>query len=361
MFIDPARNPDGRDNQSVTNAGVRTNGVRTTAWGYDPNRDFGTRNQPENRQFMPQITKYPGIVFIDAHQQSNGYFFPPNQDPVHHEISDFSLDLINRRIGPALQKEFNSQSSAYRNYDTYDLFAPVFGDSVPSLIMNAAGMTYEKGTSEGYGKQVYDHYLAIDETLNVASNDKVELLTNWIGSWAQAVDQGARCALQENKLVSPVNLGGIQQQPRGSVCGYFFKPDVHSGDAARVLNELIETGVEVYRLDAPVEGLEGVHVFGTAPDTTTTDTLPAGTLWIPSAQPQKHWLQAVLGEDPFIPFPYYYDVVSWSYSLNRIGAGNGTLTRTLPSGTAVTRLSRVATGGAPAGASAVYAFNTDAM
>ena len=32
--------------------------------------------------------------------------------------------------------------------------------------MGAAGMTYEKGNSEVYGKQVYDHYLAMDKTIN---------------------------------------------------------------------------------------------------------------------------------------------------------------------------------------------------
>ena len=35
------------------------------------------------------------------------------------------------------------------------------------------------------------------------------------------------------------------------------------------------------------------------------------------AQGQKHWIQAILGEDPFIPFPYFYDVVTWSYPLTR--------------------------------------------
>ncbi len=29
-------------------------------------------------------------------------------------------------------------------------------------------------------------------------------------------------------------------------------------------------------------------------------------------QPQKHWIQATLGEDPYTPFPYFYDVSSWS-------------------------------------------------
>ena len=70
LFLDPARNPDGRDANS-----------RYTAWGFDGNRDFGTRNQPENRLFMPEINKYPGLFFIDAHQNTGSYFFPPNEDP----------------------------------------------------------------------------------------------------------------------------------------------------------------------------------------------------------------------------------------------------------------------------------------
>ena len=124
---------------------------------------------------VPEINKYPGVFFIDAHQQGSGYFFPPNEDPVHHEISDFSLDFIQNGIGPALQRAFNDQSAQYQNYNSYDMFTPEYGDTVPSLIMGAAGMTYEKGSNEVYGKQVYDHYLAIDTTLNVTSDDKVSI------------------------------------------------------------------------------------------------------------------------------------------------------------------------------------------
>ena len=29
-------------------------------------------------------------------------------------------------------------------------------------------------------------------------------------------------------------------------------------------------------------------------------------------QGMKHYIQAVLGENPFIPYDYYYDVVTWS-------------------------------------------------
>jgi hypothetical protein len=197
LFLMPVRNPDGRD--------APPGGVRTSAWAFDHNRDFGTQNQVENGAFLPLLKRYPGLFFIDAHQQSTGYFFPPNEDPVHHEVSNFSLNFIQNRIGPALQQKFNDQSTSYRNYNTYDLFVPEYGDSVPSLLSGAAGMTFEKGTSEVYGKQVYDHYLAMDETVNVTVRDKGALLADWTRQWQEAVDQGVACELQPNKLVSPVS------------------------------------------------------------------------------------------------------------------------------------------------------------
>ena len=199
LFLDPARNPDGRD----ANA-------RYTAWGFDRNRDFGTRNQPENRLFMPEINKYPGLFFIDAHQNSGNYFFPPNEDPVHHEISHFALDFIQNRIGPAIQQKFNDQSINYRNYFQYDLFTPEYGDTVPALLMGAAGMTFEQPTGDAYGRQIYQHFLAIDTTVNVTSRDKVQLLTDWIKQWQESIDQGAACKLQPNKIVSPLHTT-IQQ------------------------------------------------------------------------------------------------------------------------------------------------------
>ncbi|WP_037408847.1 M14 family metallopeptidase [Candidatus Solirubrobacter pratensis] len=343
-FVAPVTNPNGRDNNQ-----------RTTAWGFDPNRDRGTRNNVENYGFTDAISKYPGVFVIDAHQQSSGYFFPPNEDPVHHEISNFALDFIQNDIGPMLQRMFNDQSSNYQNYNRYDLFTPEYGDTVPALLDGAAGMTYEKGSSENYGKQVYDHYLAMDATVNVTSDQKVQLLTDWVKQWPEAVQQGAQCQLQPNKLVSPLH-NVVTQQPDVNVCGYFFKPDLHSGDAAKLIKDLQTVGVDVYRLNTDVNA-GGVHTFG--PKGSHPETMPAGTIWVPMNQGNKHWIQAILGENPFIPFPYYYDVVTWSYSLMRGQSGNGFLTSPMPEGVSMTPITdpdygKVANTGKP-----VYAFNTD--
>ena len=352
LFLQPVRNPDGRD-------GV----TRTTAWGFDPNRDFGTQNQQENKIFVPEMNQYPGVFFIDAHQQSSGYFFPPNEDPVLHEISAFSLDFIQDQIGPALQRAFNDQSSQYQNYNSYDLFTPEYGDTVPSLIMGAAGMTYEKGSSEVYGKQVYDHYLAIDTTINLTSNDKVNILSNWVRQWGEAIQQGASCKLQQNTLVSPLH-DTIKQQPDTTVCGYFFKPDEHTGDLAAMIDLLQKTGVRVFRLDTPV-AVNGMHEYGMADANgkavSVTGTLPAGTLYIPLAQGMKHWIQALLGENPYIPYDYFYDVVTWSYPLQRGLAGSGFLTQQMSPGVQMTEIHGTSYGTVSGTSSPVYAFNTDSV
>ncbi|MBE2314993.1 hypothetical protein DVA67_003340 [Solirubrobacter sp. CPCC 204708] len=363
FFLQPVRNPDGRDAVQ-----------RFTTWGFDPNRDFGTQNQEENRVFVPQMNEYPGVFFIDAHQTTNDYFFPPNEDPVHHEISNFALDFIQNRIGPALQDAFNAQSIAYRNFSQYDLFTPEYGDTVPSLIMGAAGMTYEKGNREAYSKQVYDHYVAIDTTIKATVEDKVGVTSGWVKQWSEAVGQGQRCELQPNKLVSPLH-DKIKQQPDPDykVCGYFFKPDQHTGDMAAMIDLLQKTGVRVWRLNTPV-AVNGYHEYGTGnvskvpgadalgtnrPITVDGVTLPAGTLYIPLEQGMKHWVQALLGENPFIPYDYYYDVVTWSYPLQRGLAGSGFLTQPLSPGVQMSEIFSTDYGTVTGAGSPVYAFNTD--
>jgi hypothetical protein len=344
-FIVPATNPDGRDLIQ-----------RATAWGFDPNRDRGTRVNMENDGFTAAIVKYPGVFVIDAHQQNSGYFFPPNTDAVHHEVSQFAIDFIQHDIGPALQRMFNDQSVAYQNYSVYDLFAPIYGDSVPALLDGAAGMTYEKGSSENYGKQVYDHYLAMDATENITSDQKVDVLSGWVKQWGEAREQGEECVLQPNKLVSIAHTQ-VFVQPDTTVCGYYFPPGRSSGDTARLMHELTTTGVHIYRTNNDAVVYDA-HNFG--PTGTKAITLPKGSIWIPMAQGQKHWIQAILGENPYLPFPYNYDVTQWSYPMTRGIVGSGFLKSPLPEYVSLTEITDPNYGVVSSPGSAVYAFDTDA-
>jgi len=69
--------------------------------------------------------------------------------------------------------------------------------------------------------------------------------------------------------------------------------------------------VQVDRLTA-ARTVPDYRPYGRAPRSTT---LPAGTYWVSMAQPQKHWVQAMLNEDTYVPFPYFYDVSGWSNPL----------------------------------------------
>jgi hypothetical protein len=346
FFLLPVRNPDGRDAIQ-----------RTSAWTFDHNRDFGTQNQIENGSFLPVFKQYPGVFYIDAHQTGNGYFFPPNEDPVHHEVSDFTVDYIGEMIGPALRQAFDDQSIDYFNFQTYDLFVPEYGDTVPSLLSGAAGMTFEKGTSELYAKQAYEHYLAINATIDVTAQNKPGILRGWVEQWAEAVRQGEQCKLEDNELVSPLTEP-LKQQPAYDVCGYFFRPDRHEGDTAALLKHMQAQGVHVYRFDTNV-ATGGVREYGTG--VSGVQTLPQGTLYVPLNQPLKHWIQAVFGEDPFEPIEFFYDVATWSYPMHRGLAGSGFLTSQLPPGTRMTEIGDPALGDVAAGSKPVLAFETDSM
>ena len=119
-----------------------------------------------------------------------GYFFPPNADPVYHEITDQAIGWINGLYGPAMQDVFDARGIPYFNYATYDLFYMGYGDTVPATGFGAAGMTFEKTDSDPAHKRVYEQYLTQWTSLSAAAADKQAILTGWHDSWAEARDQG---------------------------------------------------------------------------------------------------------------------------------------------------------------------------
>jgi len=90
-----------------------------------------------------------------------------------------------------------------------------------------------------------------------------------------------------------------------------------------LVRRLQRMDVEVHRLTAPL-AVPDFRAYGRPAAATV---LPAGTYWIPMAQRQKHWIQSMLNEDTYVPFPYFYDVSGWSNPLlfNLDGGRSGAL------------------------------------
>jgi hypothetical protein len=302
--IIPTQNPDGREANTRQNAN-----------GFDMNRDWFEWSQPETIGKIDLLTRYPGVLFMDAHEMFyTSFFFPSTADPTYHEISDTTMHWINDFYGPAMATAFDERHQGgdftFFNYSPYDFFAIVYGDTVPDTLFTGAGMTFEKGTQDQYSQRVLEHFVAGWASIASASSHKEQILNELYGSSVTAIDEGANGELEPNSPNQP-GITVQRQVPDIQIRSYFLGADRAYAEVARIVGRLMKAGVEVYRLDAPLT-IPHAHAYGRD---AAAATLAGGTYWIPMDQPQKHWIQAMLGEDTYVPFPYFYDVTAWSNPL----------------------------------------------
>lgn len=295
----PVQNPDGRARHRRNNAAA-----------FDMNRDVLVGTQPEVAGRLKLLWKYPPQVFVDEHEMGGtNYFFPPDADPIYHETPNRMYQEIVHVYGAANAAAFEAKGWRYETWKSgYDFFAQEYGDTVPTTQMGAAGMTYEQGTSAPYPVRVRHHFTAGLVTLYAGATYRESILRRWRDTFVNAEAEGARCRLEKNKIFNPGHR--LQRQvPDRPVCGYFLLG--HSPETRLVVHRLQTAHVVVQRLLRRTV-VPDYRPYGRAPRRTT---LPAGTYWITLKQAQKHWVQAALNEDTYVPFPYFYDVSAWSLPL----------------------------------------------
>jgi hypothetical protein len=300
--IIPTQNPDGRE------ANTRQN-----AYGFDMNRDWFARTQPETDAKLELLRQYPGVLYIDAHEMGgNHYFFPPTADPTYHEVTAASMDWQDNLYGGALAAEFDRQHIQYFTNKVFDFFAEVYGDIVPATAFGGAGMTFEKANFDPIAQRTYEHYLTHWVSISQAALHKPAILRRWHEESAEAYRQGVNGQLEPNEVNDKGNTVQLPV-PTEPVRHYFLRADdpTRANQVQALVRRLQRMDVQVYRLTAPL-AIPDFRAYGRPAATTT---LPAGTYWVPLAQMQKHWIQAMLNEDTYVPFPYFYDVSGWSNPL----------------------------------------------
>ncbi|WP_258938612.1 M14 family zinc carboxypeptidase [Actinomadura luteofluorescens] len=312
VIVLPTQNPDGRTLQT-----------RQNAYGFDMNRDWFARTQPETDGKLAMLNQYPPALYIDAHEMGgDSFFFPPNADPIYHETPEQAIGWINDLYGASMAAEFTRQGIDFFNRDVYDLFYQGYGDTVPTSAFHAAGMTYEKGDESPYPDRVKEQYLTQWVSLSAAARNRHRILTEWRQMTVDAYAQGKAGKLEPNQIYNPPNTVD-RQVPDRKVRGYFLRDDdpAKRAEVALVVRRLQRMGVRVERLTRPL-AVPDFKPYG-RPEAATT--LPAGTYWISMAQGQKHWIQSMLNEDSYTPFPYFYDVTAWSLPLlgNVAGGSSG--------------------------------------
>ncbi|MGH3241826.1 MAG: M14 family zinc carboxypeptidase [Spirillospora sp.] len=312
VVVLPTQNPDGREAQT-----------RQNAYGFDMNRDWFARTQPETDGKLEMLNKFPPALYIDAHEMGGtSYFFPPNADPIYHETPEQAVGWINDLYGAAMATEFTRQGIDYFNRDVYDLFYQGYGDSVPTTAFHAAGMTYEKGGDSPYPDRVKEQYLTQWVTLSAAARNRHQILGQWRQMTVDAYAQGKAGKLEPNQIYNPPNQID-RPVPDRPLRSYFLRNDdpAKRDEVGTIVRRLQRMGVQVRKLVRPLT-VPDYKAYG-QPEAKTT--LPSGTYWISMAQGQKHWIQAMLNEDSYTPFPYFYDVTAWSLPLleNVSGGSSG--------------------------------------
>jgi len=295
----PVQNPDGRAHDRRYNAAA-----------FDMNRDVLVGTQPEVSGRLKLLWQYPPQLFVDEHENgSNSYFFPPDADPIYHETPDGLYREVEQLYGPANERTFQAHGWHYETWNSgYDFFAQVYGDTVPTTQMGAVGMTFEQGDVKAYPVRVRHHFSSALTTLFTGATHRAQVLRTWRATFVHAKAEGAQCRLQPNRVYNPGSTL-LRPVPNRKVCGYFLLGN--SRETRLVVSRLQTAHVIVDRLARPTV-VPDYRPYGDPPRRTT---LPAGTYWITLDQAQKHWVQAALNEDTYVPFPYFYDVSGWSLPL----------------------------------------------
>ena len=148
--IMPSQNPDGREASR-----------RQNDYGFDLNRDWFARTQPETEAKVELLRRWPrpglrrrardgrAAVLLPAQRRPD----PPRDrrraglvDQRHRRGQQGGLRLQRRARGRRRPRHA-APMECYFNYSVYDLFFMGYGDTVPTTGFGAAGMTYEKGSS----------------------------------------------------------------------------------------------------------------------------------------------------------------------------------------------------------------------
>jgi hypothetical protein len=303
VVVIPIQNPDGRALDT-----------RSNYYAFDLNRDHFGRTQPETDGKIQLMRKYPPLVLTDHHEF--GYyrsFFPPTDDPVYHEVTNRQIHDIYDVYGPAMGKEFRRRGWHYFNQGYgYDFFSPIFTDTLTSFGFQGAGMTVEVYDGTSIYRRWNRHHTVMWVTLAAAAARRRTLHLDRHTASVQAVEQGRKGVLMPNRVYEPENSVRVKV-PGTPVRHYFIRADRAESlaESKRLVRKLQRMDVQVYRLTHALT----VPDYRPHREEPRHETLPAGTFWIPMAQRQKHWVQAAMNEDTFVPINQAYGLTGFSLAL----------------------------------------------
>ena len=332
VLIDPLQNPDGRErfiNVYRESKGAFTDsnplskehterwpGGRFNHYLFDMNRDWFLQSQQETQGKVRAYLHWQPQIYVDAHEmgRNSSYFFVPPMDPLNPFMLPKQHDWL-WKLGRQQADWFDRFGFSYTTREIFDAFFPGYGSEWPTL-QGGLGILWEQASTRGlvvdreddtqlhYHDAVLHHYVSSLATLELAADQRVELLSSFYDARSR----------------------GVQLGEEGSVRQFFLLPGPDPHRAAKLAKVLQSNGIAVYLVSKDLR-TEATDVFG---EKTAERVIPRGAYQIPVAQPAGRLLRALLDGRVDMDEDYVkrqlerkgdhlpdeiYDVTAWSLPL----------------------------------------------
>jgi hypothetical protein len=328
IHIDPLMNPDGRqrylaqlrslagkvpnpDYQAMPHRGQWPGG-RGNHYLFDMNRDWLPQTQPETRGRAAVILSWHPHLVVDSHEMGglDTYLFEPPREPFNVNLSEANLSW-RRRFSADQAAAFDRYGWSYYTQEWYEEWYPGYTNAWGSLL-GAIGILYEQaGVNAAEVKQATGHTLTYREAV----------LHHVVSSLANLRSlQANRVPILEDYLAD--RQEAFVTEPLGQA--FILPPSADRARRGRFLQLLRLQGFELDVTDGAVTAMDAVDAWG---EQVPEMMFPAGTVVLPSAQPQRRLLEALLGFDPHMTATFLkeerkeleryrgsriYDVTAWN-------------------------------------------------
>jgi hypothetical protein len=332
----PCHNPDGMDMivdhynkyKGTKNEGSSMPGVYHKYVGHDNNRDFVSLSQSDTRAIAAIYNKdwFPQVM-VEKHQMGSSgvrYFVPPPHDPIAENVDAGVWNWI-ALFGSGIMKDMTRDGlkGIAQNY-LFDDYWP--GSTETCIWKNVIGMLTE-GASADMATPIYiePNELAVHGKGLSEYEKSINMPEPWPGGWWRLSDLVAyersstysiiktSSEYKEDILRFRNDLCRKEVQKGLSEAPYYYlipKKQHDPGEMVRMVNLLMEHGVNIYELTA-------------AAQISDWQGLP-GDLVVPLAQPIRSFIKEML-EKQVYPLRHYtpdgeimkpYDITSWSLPLH---------------------------------------------
>lgn len=332
----PCHNPDGMDmvvENYLKNKGTKYEttflpGLYHKYAGHDNNRDFVGLTQSDTRAIAAiyNLDWFPQVM-IEKHQMgSTGvrYFVPPPHDPIAENVDAGIWNWVNV-FGSEMMKDMTGEGlQGIAQKTIFDDYWP--GGTETCIWKGVIGMLTE-GASCEVATPIYiePNELEVHGKGLSEYEKSINFPDPWPGGWWRLSDlvnyekastYSIITTASENKaeiLKFRNDLCRKEVKMGETEAPYYYmipKQQYDAGEMVRMVNLLMEQGVNVYELTAPVK----LGDF----------QCQAGDLVVPLAQPFRAFVKEVL-EDQQFPLRHYtpngeiikpYDITSWSLPLH---------------------------------------------